>query len=210
MTMRWLPIMASLLSLGAALCPARADSPNKYMWVDKNGERHYGDAIPADAAQSETRVLNNQGVELQHQAAGKDAQQQAEQNRREQELAQRQQHDHFLLATYANVKDIERLRDERIEQMDAQIRAASSYVDSIDARLKGLEDRAMTFKPYTTSVNAHHMPDFLAEDLVHAAKESRSQHAALEARIATEHDTRDQFNADIARYKELTSRHEPS
>jgi len=179
------------------------------MWVDKNGERHYGDAIPADAAQSETRVLNNQGIELQHQAAGKDAQQQAEQNRHEQELAQRQQHDHFLLATYANVKDIERLRDERIEQMDAQIRAASSYVDSVDARLKGLQDRAMTFKPYTTSVNAHHMPDFLAEDLVHAAKESHTQHAALELRVATEHETRDQFNADIARYKELTSRREP-
>lgn len=204
--MRWLPIAASLLSVGAVYCTAQADSPNKYMWVDKNGERHYGDSIPADAAQSETRVLNNQGVELQHQAAGKDAQQQAEQNRKDQELAQRQQHDHFLLATYANVRDIERLRDERIDQMDAQIRAASSYVDSVDARLKGLQDRAMAFKPYT--VTAHHMPDFLAEDLVHAAKESHTQHAALEARVGTEHDTRDQFNADITRYKELTARRE--
>jgi hypothetical protein len=205
--MRWLPLVALLLGAGAVLCAAQADTPgNKFMWIDKNGERHYGDSIPADAAQSETRVLNNQGVEIQHQNAGKDAQQQAEQNRREQELAQRQQHDHFLLVTYASTKDIERLRDERIDQMDAQIHAASSYVDSIDARLKGLQDRAMTFKPYSTSVNARHMPDALAEDLVRAVKESHTQHVALDGRVASERDTRDQFNADIARYKELTTR----
>jgi hypothetical protein len=186
------------------LCPAQTPA-NKYMWIDKNGERHYGDAVPADAAQSDTRVLNSQGIEVQHQGAGKDTQQLAEQNRREQELAQRQQHDHFLLATYASTKDIERLRDERVDQMDAQIRAASSYVDSLDARLKGLQDKAMTFKPYSSSVNARHMPDFMAEDLVHAAKESHAQRVALEARVAAERDARDQFNADIARYKELTT-----
>lgn len=202
--MRWLPLLALLLSAGAVLCPAQTPA-NKYMWIDKNGERHYGDAVPADAAQSDTRVLNSQGMEVQHQGAGKDAQQQAEQNRREQELAQRQQHDHFLLATYASTKDIERLRDERIDQMDAQIHASSSYVDSLDARLKGLQDKAMTFKPYSSSVNARHMPDFLAEDLVHAAKESHAQRVALEARVAAQRDTRDQFNADIARYKELTT-----
>jgi len=209
-TMRWLPLLTSLLSVAAVLCPAQTPSSgNKYMWTDKNGERHYGDAVPADAAQSDTRVLNSRGMEVQHQGAGKDAQQQAEQNRRDQELSQRQQHDHFLLATYASTKDIERLRDERIEQMDSQIRAASAYVDSLDARLKGLQDRAMTFKPYSTSVNSHHMPDFLAEDLVHASKESHQQRVALEARVATERDARDQFNADIARYKELTTRRDP-
>jgi hypothetical protein len=207
--MRWIPPLALLLSASALLCTAWAQTPapaNKYMWIDKNGERHYGDSVPADAAQDDTRVLNNRGLEIQHQGAGKDAQQLAEQNRREQELAQRQQHDHFLLVTYASTKDIERLRDERIDQMDAQIRAASSYVDTLDARLKGLQDKAMAFKPYSSSVNARHMPDFLAEDLVHAAKESHTQRVALEARVASEHDTRDQFNADIARYKELTTR----
>ena len=202
--MRWLPLLGLLLSAGAVLCPAQAPA-NKYMWIDKNGERHYGDSIPADASQSDTRVLNNQGVEVQHQGGSADSQQRAEQNRREQELAKRQQHDHFLLATYASTKDIERLRDERVEQMDAQIRAASAYVDTLDARLKNLQDRAMTFKPYSTSVNARHMPDSVAEDLVHAVRENHSQHAALDGRIAAERDARDQFNADIARYKELTT-----
>lgn len=205
--MRWLPLLMSLLSVGAVLCPAQTPSPgNKYMWIDKNGERHYGDAVPADASQSDTRVLNSQGIEVQHQGAGKDAQQQSEQSRREQELAQRQQHDHFLLVTYASTKDIERLRDERLDQMDSQIRAAGSYVDTLDSRLKGFQTQAMNFKPYSTSVNARHMPDGLAEDLVRAVKESHSQHVALDARVAAERDARDQFNADIARYKELTTR----
>ena len=64
----------------------------------------------------------------------------------------------------------------------------------------------MNFKPYSTSVNARHMPDTLAEDLVRAAKESHAQRVALEARAAAERDARDQFNDDIARYKELTTR----
>jgi hypothetical protein len=209
-TTRWFPLLASLLGVWAVLCPAQSPAPaNKYMWTDKNGERHYGDAVPADASQNDTRILNNQGIEVQHQGAGKDAQQQAEQNRREQELAQRQQHDHFLLATYAGTKDIERLRDERIEQMDSQIHAASSYVDTLDARLKGLQDRALTFRPYSSSVNARIMPDAVAEDLVHAARENHSQHAALDGRIVAERAARDQFNADIARYKELTTHHDP-
>jgi hypothetical protein len=50
------------------------------------------------------------------------------------------------------------------------------------------------------------MPDTLAEDLVRAAKESHAQRVALEARAAAERDARDQFNDDIARYKELTTR----
>jgi len=88
MRWRWLPLLTSLLSVAAGLCPAQAPPPaNKYMWIDKNGERHYGDAVPADASQSETRVLNSHGLEVQHQGAGKDAQQQAEQNRHDQELA---------------------------------------------------------------------------------------------------------------------------
>ena len=41
------------------------------------------------------------------------------------------QHDQFLLTTYVSAKEIEQLRDERLDQIDGQIKASSSYIDSL-------------------------------------------------------------------------------
>ena len=48
-------------------------------------------------------------------------------------MQERQQHDNFLLTTYTSTKDIERLRDERLDQLDGQIKAANAYIDTLNA-----------------------------------------------------------------------------
>ncbi len=176
-----------------------------YSWVDKNGERHYGDAVPPEYAQSERRVLNSQGVEVQRVDAEKNPQQQAEQRKRQQASDERAQHDHFLLTTYTSTKDIERLRDERLDQIDGQIKATVAYIESLDARLKTLQQRALNFKPYNTNPDARRMPDDLAEQLVRTSNEVRAQHRSMDRRSQEQLLVRAQFEADIARYRELTA-----
>jgi len=188
----------------AAVWAAEANNRN-YSWVDKNGERHYGDAVPPEYAQSERRVLNNQGIEVQHVEALKTAQQLAEQRKREQEIAQRAQHDRFLLTTYTSTKDIERLRDERLDQINGQIKATNAYIDLLQTRLKALQDRAMRFKPYNTKPDARRMPDDLTEELVRASNDVRTQKRALDNRNKELVTVRTQFESDISRYRELTS-----
>jgi hypothetical protein len=178
--------------------------PN-YSWVDKNGERHYGDAVPPEYAQSERRLLNAQGVEVQHIEATLSPQQLAERRKREQEIQQRAQHDHFLLTTYTSTRDIERLRDERLDQIEGMIKATHAYLETLDGRLKALQERAMVFKPYNTSADARRMPDDLAEELVRASNEQRTQRRALEGRTREQVEVRAQFEADISRYRELTA-----
>ena len=188
--------------------PAFATDPSQhqnYSWVDKNGERHYGDAVPPEYAQSERRLLNNQGVEIQRVDAEKNAQQLAEQRKRDQAVLDRAQHDHFLLTTYTSTRDIERLRDERLDQLDGQIKAAAAYIESLDARLKTLQQRALLFKPYNTRPDARRMPDDLAEQLVRTSNEVRAQHHSMERRKQEQVAVRAQFEADIARYRELTA-----
>jgi Domain of unknown function (DUF4124) len=201
--------IAGFVLLWAAIAvPAWATEAGKnrnYSWVDKNGERHYGDAVPPEYAQVERRVLNAQGIEVQHIEALKNAQQQAEQRRREQEIAQRAQHDHFLLTTYTSTKDIERLRDERLNQVDGQIKATNAYIDLLQTRLKALQERAMHFKPYNTKPDARRMPDDLTEELVRASNDVRTQRRALENRTREQATVRAQFEADIGRYRELTT-----
>jgi hypothetical protein len=201
-------MISTVVAASLAVLPARAADTTghqSFSWVDKNGERHYGDSVPPEYAQSERRVLNNQGVEVQHVSAEKNAQQLAEQRKHDQELAARAQHDGFLMSTYTSTKDIERLRDERLDQLKGQVTAATAYIDSLDARLKTLQDRALHFKPYNTRPDARRMPDDLAEQLVRTANEARTQRKSLERRHQEVVTVRTQFDADISRYRELTA-----
>ena len=197
---------ALAVSLAAGAADTGSSGGKVYRWTDEKGVVHYGDSVPSEYSQTERSVLNNQGVEVGHIEGGKNAQQIADQARAAGAAQPRAQHDQFLLATYLSTKDIEQLRDERIELMEAQIKSATIYIDSLATRLTALQDRAGRFKPYSSDANAKRMPDELAEELVHTLNESRTQHEALEAKRNEEVETRAQFDSDIQRYRELTAR----
>jgi Domain of unknown function (DUF4124) len=207
-----LACVTAALAIGiSASPPARAvDSSSSggkvYRWVDDRGVVHYGDSVPTEFSQTERSVLNNQGVEVGHVEGVRSAQQQAEQARAASAAQQHAQHDQFLLATYLSTKDIEQLRDERVALMEAQIRSATIYIDTLTTRLTALQDRAGRFKPYSSDANARRMPDDLAEELVHTLNEARTQHQALDAKRNEITETRAQFDGDIQRYRELTAR----
>jgi len=196
-------------AVGAALAADNSSSGGAkvYKWTDDKGVVHYGDSVPPEFSQKERAVLNNQGVEVGHVEGGLNAAQQAEANRAAGIIQQRAQHDQFLLATYQSTKDIEQLRDERTGLVEAQIKAAIAYIDSLSNRLGALRERALHFKPYNGDSGARRMPDELAEELVHTLNESRTQHRALDAKRHEETELQMQFDSDIQRYRELTAKH---
>ncbi len=207
-------LLAAAALLSGLLCTAgvaaAADSPNAkagriYMWIDKDGVRHSGDTVPPEYSQQQKSVLNAQGVELQRDEAPKSPEERAADNRLQQEKMKRQQHDRFLLTTYTSTRDIERLRDERLTQIDAQIRAINGYIETIETRLSSLSARAQQFKPYSDRPAARRMPDDLAEQLVLGATEVRSRRGAIDKQKQDMLSVRAQFDADIARYRELTA-----
>ncbi|HTT03020.1 MAG TPA: DUF4124 domain-containing protein [Steroidobacteraceae bacterium] len=187
----------------AAANASSGKAPVTYRWVDENGVVHYGDRIPPQYAQKESEMLNNQGVEVGHRAAPKTSSQLDAEEHAEQLLLQQKQRDSFLLTTYTSVKDIEQLRDERLEQIKAQRVAAQQYVASLHERLLTLQARVLSFRPYSSDVTAGRMPDDLAEDMVHTLNEIRTQHHELAAKDKEQSEMRAQFQADIERYREL-------
>jgi hypothetical protein len=209
-TAQWSLLIAALLAATAVAFAAdgKTGQPT-YKWVNEKGEVQYGDSVPPEYAQSERTVLNKQGVAVGKVGGRQNAQQAAEQSRREQDAQRRRQHDQFLLTTYTSPKDIERLRDERLGQIDGQIKAAEAYIETLDGRLGALQERAMRFKPYSQKSDARRMPDDLVEELVRAANEARDQRRALDGRIQDQTDVRAQFDADIVRYGELTAGERP-
>ena len=197
--------LSAALGLAAAAFAGPSGAP-VYKWTDDKGVIHYGDSVPSEYSQGERSVLNSQGVEVGHIEGTHNASAMAEKDRLAEQARQRQQHDQFLLSTYLSTKDIEQLRDERLGQIDGQIKASSAYIDSLGVRLLALEDRVMHFKPYSSDANARRMPDDLAEELVRLNDETRSQRRALDARLKELADVRSQFEADIARFRELTTK----
>jgi hypothetical protein len=174
-----------------------------YRWVDENGVVHYGDRLPPEYAKKESAILNKQGVEVRRNEAQRTAEQIAEDQKRAEAVLRQKQHDAFLLTTYTSVKDIEALRDERLDQISGQRRAAQQYVEGLHSRLNNLQARARNFAPYNEKPGARQMPDDLAEDLVRTMNEMKAQKNALEAKDAEESALRTQFQADIDRYREL-------
>lgn len=199
--------LALLLALACITRLAAAQDSDKggvvYRWVDEQGIVHYGDSIPPKYARDAREMLNSQGVEIGHVDAEKTpAQLAVEERARRQRLAQKQ-HDYFLRNTYASVKDIEALRDERLAQLQAQQTAAQQYVQGLQARLASLQSRAMQFRPYSSRSDAPRMPDDLAQELVRTASEMHLQDQAMQARTAQEAQVKAQFAADIARFEQL-------
>jgi hypothetical protein len=199
--------VAALLLLAAVVAPASAAEDGKsktsYMWIDKNGKKQYGDSVPPEYSQVERRVLNRDGIETRRDGAPKSAEQLLEERRQRELLEKRAQHDRFLTTTYNSVHDIERLRDERLDQLAAQVTAAESYIGTLDSRLQALQQRAQQFKPYSAAANARRMPDDLAEQLVRGQSEAVSQRQALNRKRQEMADVRAQFDADSVRFSEL-------
>ncbi len=195
----------ALLCVCAGSAACWAETAKTYKWVDDQGVVHYGDSIPPEYSQKENTVLNKQGVAVGHTAATKSAAELAAEASAEEQLAKQKQHDNFLLATYTSVKDIEQLRDERLQQVKSQRVAAEQYVASLGERLTALQTRAQNFKPYSTRPDARRMPDDLAEQMVHTLNDIRTQKALLGTSQEEEAKTQAQFQSDIDRYKELRS-----
>jgi hypothetical protein len=198
--------LALLCMAGPLVHGAGNNSSNNgvaYRWVDENGVVHYGDRLPPQYAKKESTILNKQGVEVGHTEAQKTPEQLAADKTRADAVLRQKQHDAFLLTTYTSVKDIESLRDERLDQISGQRRAAEAYVEGLHARLNNLQSRAKGFAPYSDKPGARRMPDDLAEDLVRTMNEMNAQKKALQSKDAEEQALRAQFEADIERYREL-------
>ena len=178
-----------------------------YKWVDAQGITHYGDRIPPEYAGQEQHVINSQGVEINRLEAQKTPEQQAAEDQKKFEAQQSKNRDRNLLSTYASVQEIERLRDQRVTLLSDQIKVTSQFLEVLNGKLKKLRASSMHYKPYNSDPAAPPMPDQIAEDLVRVGNDIRTQDQNLHEKRNEETTMRQQFESDIARFKELKGIH---
>ena len=203
----------TFFSLGALLLGLTQASAQQslYRWVDSEGLVHYGDHVPPIYADQDREILNGHGVAVRLVEGTATEEELAERARlaaldeaaAEAEQA-RANHDRVLLNTYLSVEEIERLRDQRLDLLDAQVLVTEQYLSNLTQRLIQLEQNASRFKPYSQEPDARDIPENLQLDITQTT-------ASIELYEETLGRTRDRvtnltetFARDIRRFQELT------
>ncbi len=202
-----LPVM--LLALVAGGADAQSDKQKKlYRWVDKNGQVHYGDSVPAEYAEQDRDVLNRQGLAVGREEGTitpEEAAAKAVADKAARDEQKRKLRDRVLLQTYQSVKELESLRDNRLDLVDAQLTIQEQSLSNLRAQRKQIQRQASRFAPMNQEAGAPPMPDELVTDLERSANDIQTQEANLEKRRLERENIRLTFDQDIKRYQELRS-----
>jgi hypothetical protein len=211
--MRGIRIIATTIVLVAvayaAAAPAQGRSSREafFRCKDRNGQTHYGDSVPPECAGLDTEVLNENGMQVRliegEATRLKRLEREAAEAKVRKERDQRALRDRTLIETYLTVEDIERLRSQRLEQLNAQYRVTEQNMASLRDRQSRLEGQVSRFKPYSQSPNAPPLPDHLAAEMVNTVKGLRVYQESMAANRKEQKELNEQFDADVRRFKEL-------
>lgn len=198
------PIFLVLLLLPLA---APADNEHKlYRWVDKDGNVHYGDSVPAEYSEVDKQVVNEHGVTMDVVRGRKSAEELAEERRQEELRAQRElqrRQDQALLATYLSVDEIVMHRDRRVELFRAQSRVTELYLRNLQKRLETLQEDASRYRPYSEDPDAPMIDPALAADIA-ATRDNIARHQENLRRFKEgEEQIVARFEGDIDRFRAL-------
>ena len=174
---------------------------------DRDGQTHYSDSMPDECGGLDTEQLNRIGMQLRviegDVTKKKRLAREAEEAKVRKEQDQRALRDRTLIETYLTVEDIERLRDQRLEQLDAQVRVTEQNITNLRDRQARLHAQVARFKPYSDKPNAPPLPEPLATEMVDTVNGLRVYQESLTANRKEQQALTDQFESDIRRFKEL-------
>jgi hypothetical protein len=196
---------ALLLALIAGVADAQSGK-KVYRWVDKNGQVHYGDSIPAEYAEQDREVLNRQGVTVGREEGTitpAEAAAKAVQEKAAREEQKRKLRDRVLLQTYQSVRELETLRDARLDLVDAQLTIQERSLSNLRAQRVQIQRMAARYSPINKDANAAPLPDELVLDLERSANDIVTQEGNLQKRREERESIRQTFEADIKRFREL-------
>jgi Domain of unknown function (DUF4124) len=195
-------IDSKLLVAAAALCAAMVSvnaEAKLYKWVDKNGQTHYGETIPPEYANSDTKVLEKS--RLKDRKDGFDVEQQAESSV-DPEVAkankEAKRRDEALLNTYSNEKEIELSRNRNLLQVEARVNSYTTMLKSAQDSLNDLHKERDDF-----TKRGRPIPQSLTEDITEAQALVAKRTKELGISQKEMESVKARYDAEKQRYREL-------
>jgi hypothetical protein len=200
-------VLVALAHAAAAAAQSRASREAVFRCKDRDGQTHYGDSMPPQCAGMDTEVLNDRGMQVRliegEGTRQKRLEREAVEAKVRKEKEQRALRDRTLTETYLSVEDIERLRGQRLEQLNAMYRVTEQNLSNLRERQTRLEGQIARFRPYSDKPNAPPLPDHLASEMVNTVKGLRVYQESLAANRKEQKELNEQFDSDVRRFKEL-------
>jgi len=194
-----------ILVISAAMSlPAAAKT---FKWVDDQGRTHYGEIIPPEYANKDRQTLNKSGTVIKSQEVLtpeehriKEAES-AKNNAEAATIRDQKRYDKSLTSTYSSVEEIELSRTRNIQQVDARI-------NSLKTRLKMAQSSLLTLQKDANArtKSGQKIPSSLHDDITEAQSLMTRLQLDLDKQNADRLEVEKRFDADKARYKELTGK----
>ena len=212
-----LPLATALIAVlapaqaQAVARPAKKTAANQheafYRCKNQQGQSFVGQSIPAECMETDVEVLDSTGRMVRTIPGRRSQAQVAQQKADADAAAAAAQRDRTLLATYLTVSDIERLRDQRVEQLEQQALVTRSYIANLRARQARLMQDVQRYRPYSDRPRAPALPEPVAAEIINTVNGLQIYEQELVKNMAEQQRLRAAFDSDIARFKELKSFH---
>lgn len=182
-----------------------AQPHQRYKWTDAEGNLHYSDALPPEAAKYGYEVVNAQGVVVKHVDRAKTAEEKAAAKA---EIAKAQaakdtaearaRTDKQLLAAYPTEDDLKRAQHQQTEMMDQNLNSARISLQSQEKSLAELLGHAAEVE-----ANGKPVPANLAKKIADMRKQVDEQRTYIARKQKERDDTVAHFDEDLAHYRGL-------
>ena len=179
-----------------------------YKWVDEKGITHYGETVPPEHADKNRAEMNKAGRVIKKDGPltpeERRAKELADAQKLEDEKAAivQQRRDQTITDTYSNSKEVDLARNRSLQQVDARITSMESQLKMVGGNLLGLQNEA---DGYTKANKA--VPASLQEDLEQTQARLDTMRQTMEQLKAERASVNARYDADKARYLELTGKH---
>jgi hypothetical protein len=140
-----------------------------FKWVDKNGQTHYGEVIPPEYADRDTKQLDNGRIKDRSETFDSDKVNAAKRDSpEEKEAKEARRKDEALLNSFTTDKEIDLARDRALLQIEARINSFTTLIQSANINLGDLHQ-----ENDVRAKQGRAIPQSLTDDI-----------AAAEARVA--------------------------
>lgn len=198
-------LLTALALVASGGARAQSGEHNRYKWKDADGNLHYDDAPPPEAAKFGYDIVNKSGLVIKHVDRARtpeeiqaDKEAAAKAAAEKQAAEERIQHDKQMLAAYPTEQDLTRAQQGQLDSLDQESHATevsmASQEKSLTDMLARAADLERTGKP---------VPPFLQSQI----NTQREVVAKQKAYIADKQKERDaiaqRFVEELAHYREL-------
>lgn len=201
-----LSLIATLLVVALMALSFDATAQRKlYRWTDKDGNVHYTDQLPPEAAQDKREELNRQGITVRTTERARTPEEQAEweaeQARLEAERIAAEEAakmDAVLIGSYPTEADLQRAYNERFDLLEQSLESARVGIRSQEKSLAELLAHAADLER-----DGQKVPPAITDSIARTRDQVNDQRAYLERRENERAALQTEYDQLLARYREL-------